>query len=461
MHWISPADEKTHEEYLKVLAAGNFDKVLQGIGEYLGLESLVAYHLTFIGVSHSEKGFIHRDTHHTGASVYNVIIPLMLEDDAEPELAMQDWDDESRYGTLKYKVGMAAMMGDDAMHGTQACDYREKKGMRLAATVYIADIHSLVAARRIATQTLTQIFPMPDADWLLAQSGRHWKSDDDETSLVNDKGREPFSFHDKLSDCTDRASKDMCASDQHTRKMCLKSCKIYQSSDSEDDDDDGNNLLHYEDYQNFYEVGQYINAFFDNIVEGEDCKDASDECEQKAKAGMCMSNPEQMDRLGCHLSCLYCLTSDSQKLFSLGVDQVLIEDNDSEDDDSEDDSEDKEVEESDVLAVMAKTEQYFINEVLVKDDLRRYRLSCKNMNKNCAVWAAQGHCEVSSSESGFMYKDCPAACQECPLLDPALRCPIDETTNIFKPGDMNASKFVFLQVLLDYLNSHDSTSTLS
>ena len=136
MHWISPANEKTHEEYLKVLARGNFDLVLQAIGKYLGLESLAVYHLTFIGVSHSEKGFIHRDTHHTGASVYNVIIPLLLEDDALPELAMQDWDDESRYGTLKYQVGTAAMMGDDAMHGTQACDYREKKGMRLAATVY-------------------------------------------------------------------------------------------------------------------------------------------------------------------------------------------------------------------------------------------------------------------------------------------------------------------------------------
>lgn len=135
MHWISPANEKTHEEYLKVLGRGNFDLVLQSIGKYLGLESLAVYHLTFIGVSYSEKGFIHRDTHHTGASVYNVIIPLLLEDYALPELELQDWD-ESRHGTFKYQVGTAAMMGDDAMHGTQACDYREKKGMRLAATVY-------------------------------------------------------------------------------------------------------------------------------------------------------------------------------------------------------------------------------------------------------------------------------------------------------------------------------------
>jgi len=141
MHWIGPADEKTHEEYIKILAKGNFDAVLDGIGKYLGLESLAVYHLTFLAVSHSEKGYIHRDTHDTGGSVYNVIIPLILDDEALPELAMTDWWDESEMGSLKYQIGSASMMGDDAMHGTQACDYREKKGMRMAATVYIADIN--------------------------------------------------------------------------------------------------------------------------------------------------------------------------------------------------------------------------------------------------------------------------------------------------------------------------------
>ncbi len=123
-------------------------------------------------MSHSEKGFMHRDTHHTGGSVYNVIIPLILEENATPELAMSDWDDKSRVGVLKYKVGTAAMMGDDAMHGTEACDYRAASGMRLAATVYVADIRE-ENLRKVAKQTLTQIFPLPDSTWLETQAGRH------------------------------------------------------------------------------------------------------------------------------------------------------------------------------------------------------------------------------------------------------------------------------------------------
>ncbi len=195
MHWISPSHERIHEEYLQVLARGNFDLVLDAIGTHLGLEGLVAYHLTFIGVSYSEKGYIHRDTHHTGGSVYNVIIPLILEDDAPPELAMTDEHEEGRQGALKYRLDAAVMMGDDAMHGTEACDYREKSGMRLAATVYIADIND-TNANSVAEQTLTQIFPQPDAQWLMAQAGRHWTAgmDGSRRSLVNDYGRRPFAF---------------------------------------------------------------------------------------------------------------------------------------------------------------------------------------------------------------------------------------------------------------------------
>ena len=144
MHWISPANEHTHEQYLKVLASGDFDVVLRGIGEYLGLEGLVAYHLTFIGVSYSEKGYIHHDSTNTGGNVYNVIIPLILHEEentnTNPELVLLD-DTTDEAGSLKYRLNQGAMMGDDAMHGTEACDYRATKGMRLAATVYIANVN--------------------------------------------------------------------------------------------------------------------------------------------------------------------------------------------------------------------------------------------------------------------------------------------------------------------------------
>lgn len=122
MHWISPANEKSHEDYLRALSRGNFDKVLQGIGKALKLDSLVAYQLTFIGVSHTERGFAHHDTTTTKGGVYNIIIPLLLEDDGEPELLLWDFDPpndskKGKRGGYKYKIGAAAMMGDDAIHG--------------------------------------------------------------------------------------------------------------------------------------------------------------------------------------------------------------------------------------------------------------------------------------------------------------------------------------------------------
>ena len=122
MHWISPANEKSHEDYLRALSRGNFDKVLEGIGKALKLDSLVAYQLTFIGVSHTERGYAHHDTTTTKGGVYNVIIPLLLEDDGEPELLLWDFDPpndskKGKRGGYKYKIGSAALMGDDAIHG--------------------------------------------------------------------------------------------------------------------------------------------------------------------------------------------------------------------------------------------------------------------------------------------------------------------------------------------------------
>jgi len=419
MHWISPADEQTHEEYLKVLARGNFDLVLDAIGRYLGLEGLTAYHLTFIGVSHSEKGYIHHDTHHTGASVYNVIIPLILDDDALPELEMTDGDDPTRKGSLKYQLGTASLMGDDAMHGTQACDYRDKKGMRMAATVYIADINSL-NAEDIAKKTLTQIFPLPDTKWLKSQQGRHWGNDND-NSLVTDKGRAKFAFYNKLLDCADRAEKGLCESDtDYTRVMCLKSCNIYDSR------------LNTEESRAKSDEKHTIDSFFSSLEYDDSCFDHSEECEEVAKRGLCMTDPDGMIEMGCYRSCLHCLTPDSRELFSLGAEQLLIR---RESDDEKLEEGEEEATPEQVTEVMAKTEEYFVNEVFAISDYNHVRLSCRNYDEKCSIWAAQGHCERSR---GWMGKNCPAACKDCFMIDWNNRCPIDYDSNVFGPGDINA-----------------------
>ena len=113
MHWISPANEKGHEDYLKVLRENGFLGVLNIIGNELGLDSLVAYHLTFIVVSHCEQGYIHHDTHNTGDRTFNVIIPLETIEDSPPELIIKGTDEpEASLGRLHYEEDIAIMLGD-------------------------------------------------------------------------------------------------------------------------------------------------------------------------------------------------------------------------------------------------------------------------------------------------------------------------------------------------------------
>ena len=148
LHWFSPGGGPAHEHYLQALSVAGFDEILDGIGKYLGMDGLVAFHVTFIGVSFSNKGYLHHDVVESGAKVYNCIIPLILANDTGPELDLQEWrpdlpDDEQDYkvGRYRYEYDVASMMGDGAIHATSAVDYRMSKEMRMAATVYVADVN--------------------------------------------------------------------------------------------------------------------------------------------------------------------------------------------------------------------------------------------------------------------------------------------------------------------------------
>ena len=168
MHWISPADESGHETYLKLLTENGFLSVLNSIGDALDLDGLTAYHLTFIVVSHCERGYVHHDTTGTGNKVFNVVVPLERATNSPPELIITDSRDDTA-GRLKYEDNIAVMIGDDVHHATSECDYRDTPGkMRFAATIYIADINEL-NTETIALSTLTQAFPPPDPIWVYAQ----------------------------------------------------------------------------------------------------------------------------------------------------------------------------------------------------------------------------------------------------------------------------------------------------
>lgn len=142
--------------------------------------------MTFIAVSNSIKGYMHYDVTETGAKTFNVIVPLILANETGPELDIQSyWPDEDdgeyKTGRYRYEYDVAPMNGDDAMHASSACDYRTTKEMRMAATIYIADVNDDNVEEIMAQYT--QAFPPNDRDLLLSWAGRHWKKDDPSVKL--------------------------------------------------------------------------------------------------------------------------------------------------------------------------------------------------------------------------------------------------------------------------------------
>jgi len=189
LHWFSPGAGPAHEHYLQTLSVAGFDEILDGIAKHLSMDGLVAFHVTLIGVSFSTRGYLHHDVVETDGKVYNVIIPLILANETGPELDLQGWkpdaveDDEynSVVGRYRYEYDVASMMGDGAVHATSACDYRNTKEMRMAATVYIADVNDDNIGN--VMNHYTQAYPPRDEDLLRSWMGRHWKRDDPSRSL--------------------------------------------------------------------------------------------------------------------------------------------------------------------------------------------------------------------------------------------------------------------------------------
>jgi len=172
MHWISPGDAESHEDYLRALGEGGFGDVLQSIAENLELKGLVCFHVTFIGVSKCDKGYIHYDFTQTGGSGFNVIIPLILASDSPPELYVRDDQNLDRIGAYKYRIGYASVLGDDTFHGTAEVDYLQNQEFRMAATIYIADVNEDNVDAIM--KDYTQFYPPKDPAWLLSQAGAHW-----------------------------------------------------------------------------------------------------------------------------------------------------------------------------------------------------------------------------------------------------------------------------------------------
>ena len=180
MHWISPTDQNTQDDYLNMLLESDFSEVLHDLGTQMNLNGLVAYHLTFIAVSKCTQGYIHSDFQGVNGKAFNIIIPIQTFSEQE-ELYVQDDTEYEYIASYRYKLNQGIALGDYAYHATAPCDYTEEKGMRLAATVYVADVNAENVERIMVDYT--QYYPPVDEEYLMSISGRHWKRDNESSYI--------------------------------------------------------------------------------------------------------------------------------------------------------------------------------------------------------------------------------------------------------------------------------------
>jgi hypothetical protein len=183
MHYVTPANDDAFDDYLKALGLAGFDSVLKSIGEHFKLDGLLCYYMSFIAVSHCDKGFIHADYEGTGGKGFNLIFPLMLVDGSGPELDLRA-DDESVRAGYHYRFDEGNIVGDLAYHGTASCDYRGTGKMRLVASIYMADANP---DNYFVFKDGIRSVPYPPDDeadeWFRRRMGTHWKANDPSVRL--------------------------------------------------------------------------------------------------------------------------------------------------------------------------------------------------------------------------------------------------------------------------------------
>ena len=225
MHWFNVADEMAHEDALRALAKGGFDEVLQGIGKKFNLDTLYVDSVGFVAVTNCERGFIHTDWDDVDGRAFNFLVGIQSPDDAGPELVVEN----KRKGEVYYGEDYGMLVGDGTRHGTRECDHRANKGVRITASIYLADLTKENLS--VAAGDTTSIFPPTgDEEWIWAQRGRHW-SKDGKRSLVNDIGRKKLNVKDELKDCEKITQNGECAGNTRERSGCLQTCRIYLHDD--------------------------------------------------------------------------------------------------------------------------------------------------------------------------------------------------------------------------------------
>ena len=222
LHWVDPADETGFEEALSVLKRWGIDKIIDVIGSEFQSESLTFLGLGFIVVSHSTASKKHQDNPGGGKDFFDLLFPLVLPKNDVAQLRIGK--SKKQNGLVNFEANVGVLLGMDTWHSTADCDYRDDNDLRVAVSVYLADVNEDNV--ELLSEDGTALFPIPgQADWILAQQGRLWKNG---VGLTADQGRKPFDVEDEYVECPEWAEEGKCESDlTGVRMECLKSCKIY------------------------------------------------------------------------------------------------------------------------------------------------------------------------------------------------------------------------------------------
>jgi ectoine hydroxylase-related dioxygenase (phytanoyl-CoA dioxygenase family) len=183
LHWLSPLNHQAHDDYLQVLGDANFDDLLESIGKYFELDSLVVYSVSFHAVSQvgeAEQANIQLDLANTNEAAWNIFIPLLLTNKTGPELVIVDGEREKE---LKYQLqeNVALLMGEDVNY--YLAKFATDDEMILVTIISVADV-SIYNAETIVNTYIDQPFPpKDDVQWLYDHAGEHWTSNMNEISL--------------------------------------------------------------------------------------------------------------------------------------------------------------------------------------------------------------------------------------------------------------------------------------
>ncbi|CAB9508732.1 Guanylate cyclase [Seminavis robusta] len=189
MHYITPDDERSNNDFLSALGEAGFDQVLDGIGKHFGLDGIICYYASFIAVSHCSGSYPHVDAENSNGKAFNLIFPVLQANESTPELMLG----EDHFGPTvipyRYEPEAGILLGDDGVHHTAPSDYRGTDQMRMVISVYMADINEDNRWQVFWDEHMDPPYPRVRTRmrYLMRNAGRDWKAGTDNKLPVRDQ----------------------------------------------------------------------------------------------------------------------------------------------------------------------------------------------------------------------------------------------------------------------------------